>query len=628
MLHFIRERAQGWVAWFIVGLITIPFALWGVNSYITGPSDIVVASVNGEPIKQAEFQRSLKQYRERMREMMGDDFEPSLFDNEITKQNVLNGLIEQKLLFSTNKSLGQYVSDGYINMAIQQTKAFQVEGKFDTERYKMLLARAGFSPTSYENQLRTDLMIKELGNSIKKTATTTKYDVDNLLRIEKQKREIAYGVIDASPIAASIVISEEEAEAFYKKQKSQYTTPERVSIDYIELSVEGLASTLDVSETVMEQFYTDNKGQFMSPEQRQASHILIEGDSKEAIKILTAVEYRLSQGEDFSSVAKELSQDPGSAQEGGDLGSFQRGIMEPAFENAVFSLDNVNDVSSIIKTDSGHHLVKLTGIVNSVGKDFSAVRKEIENNIRGQEAEQLFFEQAEKLAELSYENPDSLILASEELALKIKTSKLFTREGGEGITADKNVVNIAFTDEVLLEGLNSTVIELTDSHMVVLHRNEHVLSGQLPFDVVSDDIKLKLKAQSAKNKATEVGEKLLEKVEDGTDVKSLFSKYEWHETLLIERSENTIDREILDEVYGMEKPNENSIYHGFTDRNGNYVLIRLTAVIEGGLDDASKEDRDGLSSYLVQHYGDSELRAFIESLKAESDIEISSDYFR
>ena len=628
MLHFIRERAQGWVAWFIVGLITIPFALWGVNSYITGPSDIVVASVNGEPIKQAEFQRSLKQYRERMREMMGDDFEPSLFDNEITKQNVLNGLIEQKLLFSTNKSLGQYVSDGYINMAIQQTKAFQVEGKFDTERYKMLLARAGFSPTSYENQLRTDLMIKELGNSIKKTATTTKYDVDNLLRIEKQKREIAYGVIDASPIAASIVISEEEAEAFYKKQKSQYTTPERVSIDYIELSVEELASTLDVSETVMEQFYTDNKGQFMSPEQRQASHILIEGDSKEAIKILTAVEYRLSQGEDFSSVAKELSQDPGSAQEGGDLGSFQRGIMEPAFENAVFSLDNVNDVSSIIKTDSGHHLVKLTGIVNSVGKDFSAVRKEIENNIRGQEAEQLFFEQAEKLAELSYENPDSLVLASEELALKIKTSKLFTREGGEGITADKNVVNIAFTDEVLLEGLNSTVIELTDSHMVVLHRNEHVLSGQLPFDVVSDDIKLKLKAQSAKNKATEVGEKLLEKVEDGTDVKSLFSKYEWHETLLIERSENTIDREILDEVYGMEKPNENSIYHGFTDRNGNYVLIRLTAVIEGGLDDASKEDRDGLSSYLVQHYGDSELRAFIESLKAESDIEISSDYFR
>ena len=628
MLHFIRERAQGWVAWFIVGLITIPFALWGVNSYITGPSDIVVASVNGEPIKQAEFQRSLKQYRERMREMMGDDFEPSLFDNEITKQNVLNGLIEQKLLFSTNKSLGQYVSDGYINMAIQQTKAFQVEGKFDTERYKMLLARAGFSPTSYENQLRTDLMIKELGNSIKKTAITTKYDVDNLLRIEKQKREIAYGVIDASPIAASIVISEEEAEAFYKKQKSQYTTPERVSIDYIELSVEGLASTLDVSETVMEQFYTDNKGQFMSPEQRQASHILIEGDSKEAIKILTAVEYRLSQGEDFSSVAKELSQDPGSAQEGGDLGSFQRGIMEPAFENAVFSLDNVNDVSSIIKTDSGHHLVKLTGIVNSVGKDFSAVRKEIENNIRGQEAEQLFFEQAEKLAELSYENPDSLVLASEELALKIKTSKLFTREGGEGITADKNVVNIAFTDEVLLEGLNSTVIELTDSHMVVLHRNEHVLSGQLPFDVVSDDIKLKLKAQSAKNKATEVGEKLLEKVEDGTDVKSLFSKYEWHETLLIERSENTIDREILDEVYGMEKPNENSIYHGFTDRNGNYVLIRLTAVIEGGLDDASKEDRDGLSSYLVQHYGDSELRAFIESLKAESDIEISSDYFR
>jgi len=627
MLHFIRERAQGWVAWFIVGLISIPFALWGVNSYITGPSDIIVASVNGEPIKQAEFQRSLKQYRERMREMMGDDFEPSLFENRSTKQTILNGLIEQKLLFSTNQALGQYVSDARINGAIQQTQAFQLEGKFDTERYKMLLARAGFSPASYENQLRTDLMIKELGNSIQSTATITKYDVDNLLRIEKQKREIAYGVIDASPLAASIIISDQDAEAFYEKQKNRYTTPERVSIDYIELSVDGLARTLDVNETVLKQFYADNKEQFMSPEQRQASHILIEGDSEEAIKILAAVEYRLSQGEDFASVAQELSQDPGSAQEGGDLGLFQRGIMEPAFENAAFSLGNVNDVSTIIKTESGHHLIKLTGIVPSQGKDFSAVRAEIEESVRRQEAEQLFFDQAEKLAELSYENPDSLVLASEELDLKIKTSNLFTREGGKGIAADKNVVNIAFTDEVLIEGLNSTVIELTDSHIVVLHRKEHVLSGQLPFDAVAGDIKLKLKAQGAKDKATKTGEKFLEKVEGGIDAKSLFSKFEWHETKLIERGESSVDREVLDEVYAMEKPNGNLIHHGFTDRNGNYVLIRLTAVIEGGLDNPSEQDREGLSSYLVQHYGDSEFRAFIGSLKAESDIEVSSDYF-
>ena len=628
MLHFIRERAQGWVAWFIVGLISIPFALWGVNSYITEPSDIVVASVNGEPIKQAEFQRSLKQYRERMRDMMGDDFEPSLFDNESTKQNVLNGLIEQRLIFSTNQSLGQYVPDVYINTAIQQTQAFQIEGKFNTERYKMLLARAGFSPTSYEDQLRSDLMIKELSNSIQRTATITKYDVDNLLRIEKQKREIAYGVIDASPLADSIVISNEDAEAFYEKKKSGYTTPEKLSINYIELSVDGLASNLEVKETVLEQFYADNKGQFMSPEQRQASHILIEGDSEEAVKILAAVEYRLSQGEDFAIVAKELSQDPGSAQEGGDLGAIQREIMEPAFEKALFSLADVNDVSSIIKTESGHHLIKLTGIVTSEGKAFSAVRAEIEESIRRQEAEQLFFDQAEKLAELSYENPDSLALASEELDLEIKTSDLFTREGGKGITADKNVVNMAFTDDVLIEGLNSTIIELTDSHIVVLHRNKHVLTGQLPFEAVSGDIKLKLKAQGAKDKVSETGKKIFEKVEAGIDAKSLFSKLEWHDTKLIERSENSIDREILDEVYAMEKPNENLIHHGFTDRYGNYVLIRLTAVIEGGIDEPSEQDREGLSSYLMQHYGDSEFRALIESLKAESDIEVSSDYFK
>ena len=191
MLHFIRERAQGWVAWFIVGLITIPFALWGVNSYITGDSDVVVATVNGEPIKQVEFQRAQQQFRDNMRQRMGDSFDPSLFDNADTKQAVLDGLIQQRLLFAANKTLGQRVSDSDISRAVQQTEAFQVDGQFSIERYKQLLSRAGFSPSTYETQVRMDLLGRELTNNIQGTATVTDYDVNHLLRIEKQKTRIS-----------------------------------------------------------------------------------------------------------------------------------------------------------------------------------------------------------------------------------------------------------------------------------------------------------------------------------------------------------------------------------------------------------------------------------------------------
>ena len=204
MLHFIRERAQGWLAWFIVGLITIPFALWGVNSYITGASDVVVATVNGEPIKQVEFQRAFQQFRDNMRQQMGDNFDPSLFDNAETKQSVLDGLIQQRLLYAANQAIGQQVTDTDISLAVQQTAAFQVDGQFSIERYKQFLSRAGYSPASYEAQLRMDLLGRELTNNIQRTAVVTDFEIDNLLKIEKQKRELAYGIVESAPLAADI----------------------------------------------------------------------------------------------------------------------------------------------------------------------------------------------------------------------------------------------------------------------------------------------------------------------------------------------------------------------------------------------------------------------------------------
>jgi peptidyl-prolyl cis-trans isomerase D len=629
MLHFIRERAQGWVAWFIVGLITIPFALWGVNSYITGASDVVVATVNGEPIKQVEFQRALQQFRDNMRQQMGENFDPSLFDNVETKQSVLDGLIQQRLLYVANQTLGQRVNDSDISRAVQQTAAFQIDGQFNLERYKQLLSRAGYSPATYEAQLRMDLLGRELTNNIQRTAVVTDFEVDSLLQIEKQKRELAYGIIESAPLAADIKINDADAMAFYEANQAGYTTPEKLSVDYIELSVSGLADKVVVDESALASFYTDNQNQFMSPEQRKASHILIEGDAETALKILAAAEHRLSQGEAFDLVAKELSQDTGSANDGGDLGFMQAGVMgDAAFDDALFSLANAGDVSPIVKTEYGHHLIKVTDIQAPEGKAFEDVKTEVEASYRRQQGEQAFFEQAELLAELSYENPDSLDLAAEELGLKIKSSELFTRDGGQGIAQHNKLVNVAFSDDVLVEDLNSTVIELSDTHMVVVHKKNHELSSQHPFESVATDIKNALKLERAHEKAGELGQTLLSKLETGQAGSDLFEAEKWHEMAVVSRTQMAMSREVLDEAYAMKKPGDQPVYHGFNLSNGDYAVVKLKRVIEGDIDTASAQDRAGLSAYLARNDGNSELKAFLASLKSEADIEISPNFLK
>ncbi|HDY84516.1 MAG TPA: parvulin peptidyl-prolyl isomerase, partial [Methylophaga sp.] len=387
MLHFIRERAQGWVAWFIVGLISIPFALWGVNSYLTGPSDVLVAKVNGEAIQQVEYQKALQQYRDRMRNMMGENFDPAMFEGLAIKQSVLEGLVEQKLLILAGHDLGQRVTDQTLFKIIKSTAAFQKDGQFDHDVYSMALARVGLNPAQYEAQLRTDVLTQELAENTQGSVIVSDHELDTILRLENQTREIAYGVVAAKDQMEQITVTDDAVRAYYNDHLADYMAPEQMVVDYVELSVDNLSKNIPVDEQSLKAFYDKNKDQFIAPEQRQASHILIEGDDAKAKATLASLQQRLKQGEDFSALAKELSQDTGSAEEGGDLGLFQRGVMEPAFEEAVFSMKNVGDVSEPIKTEFGSHLIKLTAIQAAKGKSFAEARDQIEALYRQHKAE-------------------------------------------------------------------------------------------------------------------------------------------------------------------------------------------------------------------------------------------------
>lgn len=621
MLHFIRDRAQGWIAWFIVGLISIPFALWGVNSYLTGPSDVVVAEVNGNEIKQAELQQSLQQYRDQMRNMLGEQFDPAMFEGPMVKRNVLDGLIEQLLLRDANEKLGQRVSDAEISQVIRTTPAFQRDGEFDSEYYGMVLARVGYNPTQYEAQLRTDLMSRQLTQNIESTALATEKDVRQALRLQEQKRQIAYGVIPVQDLVEKVAVTDEEVSQYYEQNEANYQAPEQLKLNYIELSVEAIAADLSITEEELKQFYEDNQQQFVGPEQRSASHILIEGNGNEAESAIEAIATRIQEGEDFAALAEELSQDPGSASQGGDLGFFERDVLDPAFEETAFSLENVGDVSEPVKTEFGYHLIKLTGVKQPQGQEFSEVRSEIEKVYQRQQAETLFFDQAEQLANLSYENPDNLDVAAEALALEIKTTESFTRNGTEsGIASEQKVIGAAFADDVLKNDLNSAAIELTDSHLVVIHKNSYTPSSLLPFESVSPAIKQQLLFEKASEKAREQGESVLAELKQGSDAASLLQN--WQEAEFYGRESENVSIQILQRAFAMPKPEGSAEFAGFTANNGNYILIKLTAIEEGKPADVKPEDQQALKQQLAQVHANAEVQAFIASLRADADIEI------
>ena len=627
MLNFIRVHAQGWIAWFIVGLISIPFALWGVNSYLTGPSSVVIAKINGDEILQAEYQQALKQYREQMRSQLGDEFDPDVFDRFEIKQAVLNGIVDKKLLRMASHDIGQRVSDNRILSNIRSTPAFQKDGQFDVNTYNRLLARSGLTPTRFEAQLRSDMLSQEISRNVQQSGIIGDYLLDDISRLENQVREIAYGVIQIKDQAASIEINDLAVRDYYEKHAASYLAPEQVVVDYIELSVDDISKEVELDEEKLRQFYTDNESQFIGPEQRQISHILIE-QSEKALETVNLIKGRLEGGEEFSLLVAEFSDDLGSVNDGGNLGLFQRKSIEAAFESAVFDEMNVGDVSKPIKTEFGYHLVKLTKVQLGEGRSYVEAKQEIETLYQRQQAEQLFYDKAEQLADLSYENPDDLQIASEDLGLTIKTSPSFTRGGGTGIASKKKVLAAAFSEDVLVNDLNSTVIELSKTHMVVLHKNKHTKSSQLPFESVAPSIREQLRFELAREQSQKQGEAIIDKLKADNAASTLFSNGSWQTEQLVNRANTEVNRQILKHVFSMPRPETGNQYSGFIANNGNYIVVQLSAILEGDAipGDYPQQANDNLHAYLASTYSNSELQAFVDSLKELADIEIYEQF--
>jgi len=500
MLEDIREKSQGLTAKIILGLIILTFAVAGVGTY-TNSVDTSVATVNGDAISQQDFNKAYQAQRNRMAQQFGDMFDTLSNDSNYManfRQGIVDNLINEKLIDQSSDSLAIRVSDQRLKDTIRQMPEFQVDGVFDNNRYLAIINQAGFyQSSSFRDYLRVEMTRRQLSQALVASEFNLPYQETLQLTLQNQTRDLRFVTISAEQFKAAVEISEEEINTYYLANQVRFENKEQVKVDFISLNVADIAKDIKVTDEELELYYQENLASFTQDEQRRVSHILIEFSDDEAIAETQAqaVLTRLQNGEDFASLAKELSNDTFSGENGGDLEWLEPGVMEESFDSAALALVNVGDVTPLVKTSFGYHVIKLTDYKTSVVQSFSEVQAELLIKVSNEQAQDKFFALQQDMAQVSFEYPDSLDDAANEVNLTVQTSAWLSRTGNNAPFDQSSVVEAAFSDIVLQDNMNSDVIEVNDDIALVLRLNTFQEANVKPLEEVEAQIKTLLLAQ-------------------------------------------------------------------------------------------------------------------------------------
>lgn len=629
MLQVIRDKAQGWIAWAIVILISIPFALWGIQSYLGVGSEPVAATVNGTEITQRTLDNQFQRFRQQLREQLGAGYRPEMFDDTRVRKEVLNRLIRDELLQQTSNRMGLRAGSSMIQSTILSMPTFQKDGRYDQQTYERALRLQGLSAAGFEDRVRRALVSEQLSQAVQAGSFITQEELNERQRLVKQKREFSYFVLPASDFKLTEELSDDEIRSYYEANESAFISPEKVKVEYILLDATTAGGTIDVNEEILRGYYENNEDEFGLPEQRQASHILIlvaadaeQNAVDEAQAKIDALAERLGNGESFAELAKQNSQDPGSAASGGDLGLFGKGIMDPAFEAAVFALEE-GEVSEPVRSSFGFHLIKLTGIKDGSVKPFDEARTQVEAAYRKFEGERLYFEMAEQLADLSYEDPGSLEPAASALELGIQQSDWITREQGSGVFAKPKVRTAAYSDDVLKENNNSELIEIDGTSSLVLRVLDHQESSVKPLDEVKDQISETLQQQKAEQQTEAEAEKRLAAITAGSALPDVAGSYAVTGPMNVERNDRQIPPGLSNALFRTVKPGAGGSTPGSAKlAGGDFAVYLLTGVTEGVVDaETNQQQLDSLRRMLARdHY-----EMVLSDLESRADVEILSN---
>ena len=631
MLLNIRDIVTGWFAAFIVTILIIPFAFWGVNYYFDQGGTQNVAHVNDRPISVVEFQRAYQDYRRQLQNALGDQL--NTLNAEIIRQETLNRMIGNEVLLQMARDSGMRISDEDVVKGISNLEAFQNEdGQFQQTRYEMALQRSGMTSGNFEQQMRTEMLLQQLRNGIINSAFVTDADVTRLALIEAQKRDIVYVTIKSEPIYDSIEVSEADIKSYYEKNIDDYRAPAKVKINYLDLTIESLTDDVSVTEEDLRAYYESNQSSYTVEETRKIDQMYIKlakdaGQARidKARETMEFIKQKLDEGLSMDEVAKQYQQQLGPDFEQISLGYTPKGVMAPKLEEAVFAMEE-GEVSDIIQSQVGMHIVRLDGIKATETPAFESVREDVEEDYRQYQAEQLFFEHADRLATLAYENPHSLEVAADELGLEIQTSDWFTEGSGEGIASEPEIAMTSFSDEILREELNSEPIELGNSRIVVLRKADYKPAQPLPLADVRDEIIDDIKYERASQQAAEQGEAILQALRNGESREALAAKHgiEWQQAEAVTRDDLEVNRSILRTAFSVAKPAEESIrYKGTGLGSGDYIVVGVSDVTTPPAESIADERKQEIRQQLQQAAAQNIWQNMSDNARARAKISIN-----
>ncbi|MDI3252088.1 MULTISPECIES: SurA N-terminal domain-containing protein [unclassified Pseudomonas] len=621
MLQNIRDNSQGWIAKTIIGIIVALMAFTGIEAIFqaSGNNKQDVAKVNGEEITQTELSQAVDMQRRQLMQQLGKDFDASLLDEKLLRDAALKGLIDRKLLLQGAADSKFGFSEAALDQVILQTPEFQVDGKFNAERFDQVVRQLGYSRMQFRQMLTQEMLIGQVRAGIAGSGFVTDAEVLAFARLEKQTRDFATVNIKADP--AAVKLTDDEVKAYYDQHAKEFMTPDQVVIDYLELKKSSFFDQVTVKDDELQAAYEKETANLA--EQRRAAHILIEVNDKvteaQAKAKIEDIQARLAKGEKFEALAKEFSQDPGSANNGGDLGFAGPGVYDPDFETALYGLKQ-DQVSTPVRTTFGWHLIKLLGVEAPEVPSFASLKDKLTRELKAQQVEQRFVEATKQLEDAAFEASD-LAQPASDLKLTVHTSAPFGREGGEGVAANRAVVTAAFSPEVLDEGANSSAIELDPETIIVLRAKEHLKPAQLPLENVAAAIRTQMTKERASAAAKARADELIASLRDGkTALDQPVDGQAWKVTEAATRGQESIDPAVLQALFRMPKPaaKDKPTFTTVTLRDGSLMIVRLNGVNEAAA--PTDEEKAQYRRFLASRIGQQGFAAYRKQLETQADI--------
>ena len=614
MMQFIRERSKGLLSFLLLGFIALTFALWGINSYFTGPTGNAVAKVGARTITADEFSRFYQQQYRQVQSLYGDAFRPEMVDEAAFKRKVLDAMIADASLRQHLIQQRMVITDAQLAEAINQLPTFQENGEFSPSVYQQWLQARGYSPAAFENELRGSLLTEQVRAGVRNTAFVTPKELEGVVELTEQQRDIAVMGVTLASLTSQVMVTDAALEAFYQQNAALFETQDRIRVNYVQLERKTLAEQIQPNETALRELYQREKNRFSTPERRRVRHIQVKDEST-----AQALAQRLKESpESFATLAREKSEDSGSASKGGDLGWVETGMLPAALDQAVYTAKPKEPVGPI-KGPDGYHLLWIDSVEAGKQESFEQLRGKLLEEYRNEQLSARWNELIESIETVNFEQPSSLDPVAKLANSPIKTTDWFTREVGNAPANSPRFREASFSEEVLKDGLNSALIQLDEDSLAVVRLEDHQPSRVPPLKEIQAQVReayLKSEAIKLADQKIQQAEQALSEgsspAEAAAEIKGNYREIGW----IDRQGGKNLPVEVTTKAFALVPPEEGRLrYERVILPNDDRLLILVREVKDGDARAVDQATLDKMRKRVSEVRGDQDLALYLEALK-------------